>query len=153
MPQIIIPIHVVPPEVSFVIWLEGASIGCAWCINSQPTRPSDETYIKPRFRVERLPPSSHVKEPSVTAHYDEWSIGDLLHWLNKLSVPFLYPGVPVGLTPCRGLVPLWRRNLVPILLSAHTLGRGRPIFNLNKHKKTEIKIILEKYSWFLYCFI
>jgi hypothetical protein len=29
MPQIIIPIHVVPPEVSFVIWLEGASIGCA----------------------------------------------------------------------------------------------------------------------------
>ena len=34
---------------------------------------------KPRSRVERLPPSPHVKEPSVTAHYqhyahDEWSI-------------------------------------------------------------------------------
>jgi hypothetical protein len=34
-----------------------------------------------------LPPSSHVKEPSVTAHYehyahDEGSIGDMLHWLN-----------------------------------------------------------------------
>ena len=42
----------------------------------------------------------------------------------KLSVPFLYPGIPVRLTPFRGLVPLWRRNLVPILLSAHTLGGG-----------------------------
>jgi hypothetical protein len=30
----------------------------------------------------------------------------------KLSVPFLYPGVPAGLTPFRGLVPLGRRNLV-----------------------------------------
>ena len=34
---------------------------------------------KPRSRVERLPPSPHVNEPSVTAHYqhyahDEWSI-------------------------------------------------------------------------------
>jgi hypothetical protein len=36
--------------------------------------------------VERLPPSSHVKEPSVTAH-DEWSIGDLLHWQNCPSLP------------------------------------------------------------------
>ena len=41
--------------------LEGASVGCAGCINSQPTRPSDETQIKPRSRVERLPPFSHVK--------------------------------------------------------------------------------------------
>ena len=48
--------------------------------------------MKPRSRVERLPPSSHVKEPSVTAHYehyapDELSIGDLLHWLNYPSHP------------------------------------------------------------------
>jgi hypothetical protein len=33
----------------------------------------------------------------------------------KLSVPFLYPRVPAGLAPFRGLVPLGRRNLVPIL--------------------------------------
>jgi hypothetical protein len=44
----------------------------------------------------------------------------------KLSVPFLYPGVPAGLTPCRGLVPLGRRNLVPILPSAHSLGGYPP---------------------------
>jgi hypothetical protein len=47
-------------------------------------------------RVERLPPSSHVKEPRVTAHYehythDEWSIGDLLHWLNSPSQPGVGP--------------------------------------------------------------
>jgi hypothetical protein len=47
----------------------------------------------------------------------------------KLSVPFLYSGVPVGLAPFRGLVHLGRRNLVPILLPAHPLGGG-PIFNL-----------------------
>ena len=40
----------------------------------------------------------------------------------KLSVPFLYPGVPAGLTPFRELVPLGRRNLVPILPPAHPLG-------------------------------
>jgi hypothetical protein len=40
----------------------------------------------------------------------------------KLSVPFLYPGVPTGLAPFRGLVPLGRRNLVPILPPAHPLG-------------------------------
>jgi hypothetical protein len=39
---------------------------------------------------------SHVKEPSVTAHYkhyahDEWSIGDLLHWLNYPSLPITFP--------------------------------------------------------------
>ena len=32
----------------------------------------------------------------------------------KLSVPFLFPRVPAGLTPFRGLVPLGWRNLVPI---------------------------------------
>jgi hypothetical protein len=42
-----------------------------------------------------LPPSSHVKEPNVTAHYehyahDEWSIGDLLHWLNYPSLPITF---------------------------------------------------------------
>jgi len=40
----------------------------------------------------------------------------------KLSVPFLYLGVPAGLAPFRGLVPLGRRNLVPILPLAHPLG-------------------------------
>ena len=74
----------------------GESVGCAGCINSQPTRPSDETLIKPRSRVERLPPSPHVKEPSVTAHYehyahDEWSIRDLLYWLNYPSLPITFP--------------------------------------------------------------
>jgi hypothetical protein len=46
-----------------------------------------------RSRVERLPPSPHVKEPSVTAHYahDEWSIRDLLHWQNYLSLPITFP--------------------------------------------------------------
>jgi hypothetical protein len=73
-----------------------ASVGCARCINSQPTCPSDETQIKPRSHVERLPPSSHVKEPSVTAHYehyahDEWSIGDMFHWLNYPSLPITFP--------------------------------------------------------------
>ena len=42
----------------------------------------------------------------------------------KLSVPFLYPGVPAGLTPFRGLVSLGRRNLVPILPPAHPLWGG-----------------------------
>jgi hypothetical protein len=42
----------------------------------------------------------------------------------KLSVPFLCPGVPAGLTPFRGLVPLGRRNLVPILPPAHPLWGG-----------------------------
>ena len=42
----------------------------------------------------------------------------------KLSVPYLYPGVPAGLSPFRGLVPLGRRNLVSILPPAHPLGGG-----------------------------
>ena len=79
-----------------LLGLEGASVGCAGCKKSQPTRPADETYIKPRSRVERLPPSPHVKEPNVTAHYehyahDEWSIRDLLHWLNYPSLPITFP--------------------------------------------------------------
>ena len=47
----------------------------------------------------------------------------------KLSVPFLYPGVPAGLTPFRGLVPPGRRNLVPILPPAHLLGGGWFLWN------------------------
>ena len=52
--------------------------------------------IKPRSRVERLPSSSHVREPSVTAHYehyahDEWSIRNLLHWLNYPFLPITFP--------------------------------------------------------------
>jgi hypothetical protein len=38
----------------------------------------------------------------------------------KLSVPLLYPGVPAGLTPFRGLVSLGRRNLVPTRPSDET---------------------------------
>ena len=51
--------------------------------------------------------------------------------LKKLSVPFLYPGVPAGLTSFRGLVPLGRRNLVPIL---HTL------ISLVQDKNTSLKL-------------
>ena len=41
-------------------------------------------------------PSPHVKEPSVTAHYehyahDEWSIRDLLHWQNYPSLLITFP--------------------------------------------------------------
>ena len=42
----------------------------------------------------------------------------------KLSVLFLYPGVPAGLTSFRGLVPQERGNLVPILPPAHPRGGG-----------------------------
>ena len=38
--------------------------------------------------------------------------------------PISIPRVPAGLTPFRGLVPLGRRNLVPILPPAHPLGGG-----------------------------
>ena len=38
--------------------------------------------------------------------------------------PISIPGVPVRLDPCRGLVPLGRRNRVPILSPAHPLGGG-----------------------------
>ena len=48
------------------------------------------------LNVERLPPSPHVKEPRVTAHYEhyaheEWSIRDLLHWQNYPSIPITFP--------------------------------------------------------------
>jgi hypothetical protein len=46
----------------------------------------------------------------------------------KIFVPFLYPGVPVGLAPFRRLVPLGRRNLVHILPPPHTLWEGGPFF-------------------------
>jgi len=49
----------------------------------------------------------------------------------KLSVPFLYPGVPAGLTPFRGLLPLGRRNLVPIL-PRHTLWWAHPLVELEQ---------------------
>ena len=53
----------------------------------------------------------------------------------KLSVPFLYPGVPAGLTPFRGL---GRRNLVPILPPAHPLwgGGGGLVVVPSSYKKT-----------------
>jgi hypothetical protein len=40
--------------------------------------------------------SIKIKEPSVTAHdehyaHDEWSIGDLLYWLNYASLPITFP--------------------------------------------------------------
>jgi hypothetical protein len=60
----------------------------------------------------------------------------------KLSVPFLYPGVPAGLTPFRGLVPLGRRNLVPILPPAHPLGGGWLYIN----KYTGIHIYIYKHE-------
>jgi hypothetical protein len=56
--------------------------------------------------------------------YTSWTTNRHPFKPNKLSVPFLYPGVPAGLTPFRGLVPLGRRNLVPILPPAHPLGGG-----------------------------
>ena len=62
----------------------------------------------------------------------------------KLSVPFLYPGVPAGLTPFRGLVPLGRRNLVPILPPAYPLGGGwnhwRTKINKTRKHNTRQKI-------------
>ena len=41
----------------------------------------------------------------------------------KLSVPFLYAGVPAGLTPFRELVPLGRRNWC-LFYPRHTLWEG-----------------------------
>jgi hypothetical protein len=57
----------------------------------------------------------------------------------KLSVPLLYPGVPAGLTPFRGLVPLGRRNLV-LILPPHNLYEGGWI---NKRNIKKIKNIQE----------
>jgi len=77
----------------------------------------------------------------------------------KLSVPFLYLGVPAGLAPFRGLVPLGRRNLVPTLPPAHPLGGGqnslkipnqqvvnqrRPDNTMIKRKKTKRHTMVHK---------
>jgi hypothetical protein len=63
----------------------------------------------------------------------------------KLSVPFLYPWVPVGLTPFRGLVPLGWRNLVPNLPPAHPLGGGA--FNKQWPYKRENYCIYKYKLW------
>jgi hypothetical protein len=57
--------------------------------NSQPSLP-EEVPVTPIYVG-----SPHVKEPSVTAHYehyahDEWSMRDLLHWLNFSSLPITF---------------------------------------------------------------
>jgi hypothetical protein len=82
---------------------------------------SVEIPIKPRSRVERLPPSSHVKEPSVTTHYEHYAGRPFKQ--KKLSVPFLYAGVPAGLTSFRELVPLGWRNWC-LFYPRHTLWEG-----------------------------
>jgi hypothetical protein len=64
----------------------------------------------------------------------------------KLSVPFLYPGVPVGLTPFRGLVPLGRRNLVPSIHPAQPLGSKKKI-------KNKIKTIHLEHMLYNYIFV
>ena len=89
--------------------LEGASVGCAGCINSQPTRPSEETLIKPRSCVEILPSSSHVKEPSVTAHRRPVALANIsvpTHHLSLFRV-------------------LWRLNFI------YPLAYPSPFFNLH----------------------
>jgi hypothetical protein len=60
----------------------------------------------------------------------------------KLSVPFLYPGVPAGLTPFRGLVPLGRRNLVPILPLAHPLGGVNVIVKNNNNGNNNNNVLI-----------
>ena len=65
----------------------------------------------------------------------------------KLLVPFLYPGVPAGLAPFRGLVPLGQRNLVPILPPAHPLGEG--LHNI----KTDIIVAIRNLQIRRYCFL
>jgi hypothetical protein len=68
----------------------------------------------------------------------------------KLSVPFLYPGVPAGLTPFRGL---GRRNLVPILPPAHPLGRGQFVCKHGCHRQflfqigRFLKIFFSETAW------
>ena len=77
--------------------------------------------IKSRSRVEKLPPSSHVKEPSVKAHdehyaHDEWSIGDLSHWLNY---PFLPITVPVSSPVAFKFLNVLVLNIAEKLLAGH----------------------------------
>ena len=59
----------------------------------------------------------------------------------KLSVPFLYPGVPAGLTSFRGLVPLGRRNLVPILPPAHLIQSWGIFHKIHKIKTIACNLI------------
>ena len=84
-------------------------------------------------RAKRVAISQHGTSVLFTFHLKDWLVVNLfiphnrqmLFKPKKLSVPFLYPGVPTGLTPFRGLlVPLGQRNLVPILPPAHPLGGG-----------------------------
>ena len=65
----------------------------------------------------------------------------------KLSVPFLYPGVPAGLTPFRGLVPLGRRNLVPILPPAHPLWGGWHFLTHWMSVKLPDNFKMREHSW------
>jgi len=83
------------------------------------------------YRAKRVAISQHGTSVLFTSHPRDGLVVNLYIPHNrrtplqakKLSVPFLYPGVPVRLAPFRGLVPLGRRNLVPIL-SRHTLWEG-----------------------------
>jgi hypothetical protein len=91
---------------------------CQWLATGQWFPPP----IKLRSRVERLPPSLHVKEPSVTAHYehyahDEWSIKDLLHWQNYPSIPIKW-AVTLGSLTCRDGGNLSTRDLSFIYVSS-----------------------------------
>ena len=65
----------------------------------------------------------------------------------KLSVPFLYSGVPAGLTPFRGLMPLGRRNLAPILHPAHPLGEGTTVaLTISKTSRLTITPPMRQYK-------
>ena len=64
-------------------------------IDSQPVLRM-RRWMGPGSRVGRLPPSSHVGEPSVAARCehcarDGWSMVDLLRWLNCASLPITFP--------------------------------------------------------------
>ena len=65
----------------------------------------------------------------------------------KLSIPFLYPGVPARLAPFRGLVPLERRNLAHILPPAHPLGGGiRNQCSLQEHCSSCYHVMVHTYD-------
>ena len=53
--------------------------------------------------------SQHGTSVLFTSHPKDGLVVNL-YIPKKLSVPFLYPEVPAGLTPFRGLVPLGRRK-------------------------------------------
>jgi hypothetical protein len=61
-------------------------------VNFQLYHGENKDYIEKMY----IRKSRETKEPSVTAHYehyahDEWSIRDLLHWLNYPSLPITFP--------------------------------------------------------------